>query len=93
MSGAFPTAGSTVYRNEAGEVLGWDNDSYYEPEYDPDLGMGDDYEGEEWCRRCGESMGSDDTWLWFTGDPLASGHGSYVCKRHKGEPNVVDVED
>lgn len=26
----FPTAGSTIYRNEDGEVLGWDT-----PDYDP----------------------------------------------------------
>jgi hypothetical protein len=29
----FPTANSVVYRNEEGEVLGWDNPSYDEPEY------------------------------------------------------------
>lgn len=88
MSGAFPSAGSTVYYNEDGEVLGWDNDSYYEPEYDPDFG--DSYEGEvEWCRRCGEDMGDSDTWLWFTGDPLASGRGKFVCHRHEGEEGVV----
>lgn len=32
----FPNAGSVIYYNEAGEVLGWDNPSYYEPEYNPD---------------------------------------------------------
>ena len=31
----FPTASSTIYRNEDGEVLGWDNDYGYEPDYDP----------------------------------------------------------
>jgi hypothetical protein len=30
----FPTANSTVYYNEAGEPLGWSDESYYEP--DPD---------------------------------------------------------
>lgn len=29
----FPNAHSQIYRNEAGEVLGWDNTSYDEPEY------------------------------------------------------------
>lgn len=58
MSGAFPGYGATIYRNEAGEVLGWDNDYGYEPEYDPDLGMGDDY-GPEWCRGCGEDLIDD----------------------------------
>lgn len=35
---AFPTAGSVVYRNEDGEVLGWDGPSYgydYDNEQDP----------------------------------------------------------
>jgi hypothetical protein len=27
----FPTANSIIYRNEDGEVLGWDNPSYDEP--------------------------------------------------------------
>jgi len=27
----FPTANSTIYRNEAGEVLGWDAGGYDEP--------------------------------------------------------------
>lgn len=31
----FPTAQSTVYYNEAGEPLGWSDESYFEPEYDP----------------------------------------------------------
>lgn len=29
----FPNAHSQVYRNEMGEVLGWDNETSYEPEY------------------------------------------------------------
>lgn len=29
----FPTAHSMIYRNEAGEVIGWDSPQYYEPEY------------------------------------------------------------
>lgn len=31
----FPTAGSTIYRNEDGEVLGWD--THYDDAPDPDL--------------------------------------------------------
>ncbi len=38
----FPNAGSTIYRNDDGEVLGWDNNyadepdySYLSDEYDP----------------------------------------------------------
>lgn len=33
----FPTAHSTVYRNEAGEPLGWSDESGYDPreDYDP----------------------------------------------------------
>jgi hypothetical protein len=31
----FPTAHSTIYRNEAGEVTGWDTSYGYEPDYDP----------------------------------------------------------
>ena len=29
----FPTATSVIYRNEEGEVLGWDSPSDYEPTY------------------------------------------------------------
>lgn len=29
----FPNAGSHIYRNEAGEVMGWSDESSYEPEY------------------------------------------------------------
>jgi hypothetical protein len=29
----FPTAGSSIYRNEEGEVLGWSDETSYEPEY------------------------------------------------------------
>jgi len=32
----FPGAHSTVYYNEAGEPLGWDDESYFEPPYEPD---------------------------------------------------------
>lgn len=30
----FPGANATIYRNEAGEPIGWSDESYYEP--DPD---------------------------------------------------------
>lgn len=41
----FPTANSTIYRNEAGEPIGWDSSAYDEPDFDPydDL----DYDEEE----------------------------------------------
>lgn len=29
----FPNAHSHIYRNEAGEVMGWSDESAYEPEY------------------------------------------------------------
>lgn len=49
----FPTAGSVVYRNEDGEVLGWDSPSYGEsipedwdtPEWD-DYYAGHEHDGE-----------------------------------------------
>ena len=43
----FPGYGAQVYRNEAGEVLGWDYPT--EPEYDPDdyLSSWDDDEDDE----------------------------------------------
>jgi len=28
----FPTASSTIYRNEEGEVLGWSDETYYDAE-------------------------------------------------------------
>ena len=40
----FPTAHSTIYYNEEGEVLGWSDDSYYEP---------------EWCAHCGDQGHSE----------------------------------
>lgn len=45
----FPGAGASVYRNEAGEVLGWDYPDYDRPEPDPEeteYGRADD-----WCRK------------------------------------------
>lgn len=39
----FPTAGSEIYRNDAGEVLGWDSPSYA---------------GDEYCDSCGGAHGS-----------------------------------
>lgn len=46
----FPTANSQVYRNEEGEVLGWDSyDADRDAPYDPDdyLSHWDDEEDEE----------------------------------------------
>lgn len=44
----FPGAHAQIYRNEAGEVLGWDNNAYFEPDYDPfDLDDDDDYEDDD----------------------------------------------
>lgn len=40
----FPTANSTVYRNEDGEVLGWD--THYEDAPDPDEFYAQDYDNE-----------------------------------------------
>lgn len=48
----FPTATSTVYRNEDGEVLGWDNDYGFEPEYDEYDGYYEPDEDE--CQGCGQ---------------------------------------
>lgn len=36
----FPGAYASIDRNEVGEVLGWDNPSYFQPDYDP---YDDDY--------------------------------------------------
>lgn len=41
----FPTAGSSVYYNEDGEVLGWDNEQYFEP---PESDPGDDWGPEQY---------------------------------------------
>lgn len=35
----FPTAGSHIYRNEEGEVLGWSDETQYEPEYCDECGF------------------------------------------------------
>jgi hypothetical protein len=48
----FPSAGSIIYRNEAGEPIGWDapgdphNDPHNDP-YDPDDYLAQDDEGDE----------------------------------------------
>lgn len=42
----FPGAGAHVYRNEAGEPIGWDYPSD-EPDYDPYDGLDDQYEDED----------------------------------------------
>lgn len=72
----FPTANSSVYYNEDGEVLGWDEPMTFEPDYDPYL-YDDRYDDEEpdvWgdeeaCKRegyhgeSGNSVeGRDDVW-------------------------------
>lgn len=44
----FPGPYARIYRNEAGEVLGWDNEYPEEPEYD------DRDDAPEWCEDCGE---------------------------------------
>jgi len=67
----FPGAGATVYRNEAGEVTGWDNSSYYEPEYDPDvyLDRGGDYEEHSHqCRECKADFDCPDPDVDYRGD-------------------------
>ena len=73
----FPTASSQVYYNEDGEVLGWDQPLYDEPDYDPytyDEEPREDDEPDVWgdeeaCKRegyHGESgngvEGRDDVW-------------------------------
>ena len=53
----FPGANAHIYRNEVGEVIGWDYPSYDdEPYYDYD--DYDDYGQDEWCpgpKECLES--------------------------------------
>jgi hypothetical protein len=60
---AFPTAASTIYRNEDGEVLGWDTYTDDAPEYEdfygddePDEPTDDDGFMDEW-------EGAEDAWL------------------------------
>lgn len=49
----FPGAGARVYRNEAGEPIGWDYDgeAIYDPPYLPFEEQEDDA---EYCDDCGE---------------------------------------
>lgn len=66
MGDMFPGAGASVYYNEDGEVLGWDDSPSYEPEYCDQCGYchagrctADDYDpdefDQEFCHKCGES--------------------------------------
>lgn len=55
----FPGAGANIYRNEAGEPLGWDYPSYDEPpnpddfdRYDDDPDDSDDEDGGDEPLRC-----------------------------------------
>lgn len=41
MGGVFPGAGATVYRNDAGEPIGWSYENYDEP---PEMDPYDDYD-------------------------------------------------
>jgi hypothetical protein len=41
----FPGAHASIYRNEAGEVVGWDSPG--EPEYDPDDYLAGDYDDDD----------------------------------------------
>lgn len=56
----FPTAGSEIYRNEAGEVTGWDAAPSSEPEYCDQCGVchagpcdDEDEDDTELCVSCG----------------------------------------
>lgn len=67
----FPTAGSQVYYNEAGEPLGWDNparDDGPDPDEFNDAADYFDDGGAEWiiCDECGEE--------YEDGDPEAAKH-------------------
>ncbi len=52
----FPGPGATIYRNEAGEVLGWDYPGTDDPS---DL---DDWRGPSpaYCKACGHCFGTDE---------------------------------
>lgn len=45
----FPGHGAEIYRNEAGEVTGWDSGYGFEPEYDPDAYLSSPDEDEDEC--------------------------------------------
>lgn len=53
----FPGAGATVYRNEAGEPIGWDYPSEFDPNDRDDEDPGPDKAFE--CK-CGDSVWADD---------------------------------
>jgi hypothetical protein len=61
----FPGSHSQIYRNEEGEVIGWDNPQYFEPEYDPDeylpLDLHDEEDDEsDVLRRTGDEEDASD---------------------------------
>lgn len=75
----FPTANSEIYRNEEGEVLGWDTysydeaDAYYEDMYD--YGYGDWPATEDCDHGDGDGVGEteDGTTIWECGNPHCEG--------------------
>ncbi len=59
----FPGAHSHVYRNEAGEPIGWDNTYYDEPEYDEEQFLyhpEDDDDLFEYCELCEDEHALND---------------------------------
>jgi len=51
----FPGPGAQIYRNEAGEVLGWDYPSQPGEDYDPDNYLSDEPD-DPTCEECGEEF-------------------------------------
>lgn len=74
----FPTAHSTIYRNEAGEPTGWDiaEDSYINDTYDDSFNSYEPYEEGDW-RESDDEDDSDDSVEWDEDD----------------EPDVADNTD
>lgn len=76
----FPTAHSQVYRNEAGEVLGWDNPSYDDGAYDPDDYLPDDYDDGDYDEDpIDEQYGDDGDLRDHYGDPSEADPADHQC--------------
>jgi hypothetical protein len=91
----FPGAGATIYRNEAGEVTGWDYPA--EPDYDPFADLydeddedddGGDVDHTHTCRDCGgdQDCTEPDTVCGFNGSCDECNDELNGCEGHEAGP-------
>ncbi len=79
----FPTYGSVIIRNEAGEPLGWDYPDRFEPDSNDPY---DDYHEQQLRCKCGHRMWEDD-------EEAILAHGEVCDEVRKKFPDVFDDQE